>query len=188
MNKFNNITLKDWQNTNKPINEIIIGCSNPDKSDRSEKYNFPIGFHVGYLKNLSDKQKESIQIGEHKDLLLCAFTEVNDLNRRRHKKINRPNILINLKKNGFNNIHLKHNIYFNTLANYKFVISPEGNGVDCHRHYEALLCGCIPIIEDNIDMRRKYSGMPVLYTKDYSEINNNYLEKIYNKFINKKFK
>ena len=73
------------------------------------------------------------------------------------------------------------------MSNYKFIISPEGNGIDCHRHYEALLSGCIPIIEDNKHMRRKYSNMPVLYTKDYSEINEAYLLNKYNEFLNKKF-
>lgn len=37
--------------------------------------------------------------------------------------------------------------YFNSLSTYKFVISPEG--IDCHRHYEALLARCVPIIEHN---------------------------------------
>ena len=40
------------------------------------------------------------------------------------------------------------------LSKYKFIISPEGNGIDCHRHYEAILCGCIPIIEYNKDIEK----------------------------------
>ena len=54
-----------------------------------------------------------------------------------------------LTKNGFINLRLNAEDYFNSLKNYKFIISPEGNGIDCHRHYEALLSGCIPICEYN---------------------------------------
>ena len=31
---------------------------------------------------------------------------------------------------------------------HKFVFSAEGNGVDCHRHYEILLCKGIPILQE----------------------------------------
>ncbi len=65
------------------------------------------------------------------------------------------------------------------MPDYKFVISPEGNGIDCHRHYEALLAGSIPIIEHNPLTEEKYKGCPILYTTDYSEINEEYLLKKY---------
>jgi hypothetical protein len=71
------------------------------------------------------------------------------------------------------------------LPKYKFIISPEGNGIDCHRHYEALMAGCIPIIEDNELIREKYKGCPILYTKDYSEITKEYLESKYEEMKNK---
>jgi hypothetical protein len=54
-------------------------------------------------------------------------------------------------------------------------VSPEGNGIDCHRHYEALFSGCIPIIERNPLTEQKYSGCPILWTVDYSEITPDYL-------------
>jgi hypothetical protein len=31
------------------------------------------------------------------------------------------------------------------IGKYKFVVSPEGNGVDCHRHYECIGLGAIPV-------------------------------------------
>ena len=64
-------------------------------------------------------------------------------------------------------------------TSYKFVVSPEGNGIDCHRHYEALLAGCIPIMERNALIEEKYRGCPILYTDDYSEITPTYLNAKY---------
>ena len=45
----------------------------------------------------------------------------------------------NLNKN-FKSISYNSNDYFNNIGKYKFVASPTGNGLDCHRHYEAILC------------------------------------------------
>jgi hypothetical protein len=38
--------------------------------------------------------------------------------------------------------------YLNKISEYKFVLSLRGNGWDCHRHYEILLTGSIPVIEN----------------------------------------
>ena len=70
-------------------------------------------------------------------------------------------------------------IYNNSEISNKYIISPEGNGIDCHRHYEALLAGCIPIMEKNPLAENKYANLPILWTIDYSEINNEYLESKY---------
>jgi hypothetical protein len=40
--------------------------------------------------------------------------------------------------------------YLDNLANSKFVISPVGNGLDCHRSWEALACGAIPRDEKRV--------------------------------------
>lgn len=76
----------------------------------------------------------------------------------------------NLIKNGFSNNKLSYDCYFNSLKKYKFIVSPEGNGIGCHRHYEALLSGYIPICEYNPRTEEKYKNIPILYTKDYSDI------------------
>lgn len=63
-------------------------------------------------------------------------------------------------------------------AKHMFVISPEGIGMDCHRTWEALLLGCIPVIKkSNCD--EIYEGLPVWIVDDWSEFNSaNILEKI----------
>jgi hypothetical protein len=53
---------------------------------------------------------------------------------------------------------------------YAFVISPHGNGLDCHRTWEALVLGCIPIIKtSSIDIL--FQDLPVLIVSDWSDIN-----------------
>jgi hypothetical protein len=41
---------------------------------------------------------------------------------------------------------LNHRLYRRFIIDYQFIASPEGNGPDCHRTWEALLLGVIPIV------------------------------------------
>jgi len=45
--------------------------------------------------------------------------------------------------------------YLSLLAEYKAVLSPVGNGYDCHRHWESLAVGTVPLVmrNDSFDMR-----------------------------------
>jgi hypothetical protein len=49
------------------------------------------------------------------------------------------------------------------------------------------MAGCIPIMEDHPGIREKYKGCPILYTKDYSEITPDYLEKVYTEMADKEY-
>ena len=183
---YKNITLRDWQEMNKPINELIVQASIIDGSSRNEKFEFSIGMNHSYIR-LSPEKRQQSQIGKHDKLVLSAMQTRTDRRRRGSSNINRTIILNTITKNGIKNINLIPEIYFDTLGEYKFIISPEGNGIDCHRHYVAIISGCIPIIEENAFMRHKYRDLPILYTKNYSEITNEYLEKKYDEMIDKKY-
>jgi hypothetical protein len=171
----NNIyTLEEWQKLKKDTKDLIVQASSICGGDLWMP--FPIGMSWAYVKNFD--KNNSWQIGYHNTLVLCAINYRTD-SRRRQSGINRKIILDNLQKNGIENKILEASSYFSSLPSYKFIISPEGNGIDCHRHYEALLAGCIPIIENNDQIQEKYKGLPILYTTDYSEITLEYLEQKY---------
>lgn len=55
-------------------------------------------------------------------------------------------------------------------AECMFVVSPEGAGMDCHRTWEALLLGCIPIVKAN-PLSDMFAGLPVLTVQDWQEVN-----------------
>ncbi len=62
---------------------------------------------------------------------------------------------------------------------YAFVISPPGNGLDCHRTWEALALGCIPIVMRSgslLDLL--YESLPILLVDDYSVITEEALRNI----------
>jgi hypothetical protein len=176
------LTLGEWQQTYKDPKNFIVQASMQDGSDGWTI--FPIGMGYQYATHYGGSEKW--QIGSHQALVQCAISARTD-ERRRPFGLNRQMILFNLLMNGIVNRQVSGSQYFDELPSYKFVISPEGNGIDCHRHYEALMAGCIPIIEDNPIIREKYKGLPILYTRDYSEITREYLEQQYKEMLDKSY-
>lgn len=168
------MTLANWQTHYKDPKTLIVQASHPSGDDSWQS--FPIGMHYQYPSQVW--KGRSIQFGGHDSLVLCAMNPDTDQTRRPHGK-NRRSILTTLSSNGIHNERIPLTGFYDRLPQYKFIISPEGNGIDCHRHYEAILAGCIPIIERNPLIEEKYAGCPILYTDDYSEITPDYLIKTY---------
>lgn len=56
-----------------------------------------------------------------------------------------------------------------TMVNYKYVISPHGNGLDCHRTWESIALGCIPILKSS-PLDTMFEGLPVLIVKEWSDV------------------
>ena len=169
------MTLRQWQTTYKNPKSLIVSASPKDGSDSWQ--DFPIGMYYLYT---AQPDKLRIQIGQHSETLLCAIRTSPNNDTRTQIRIR---ILNTLLTNSFVNLCMNGSDYFSSLPNYKFVISPEGCGVDCHRHYEALLAGCIPIVQRNLLVEEKYRGCPVLFTDDYSEITEEYLQAKYAEMI-----
>jgi hypothetical protein len=65
--------------------------------------------------------------------------------------------------------------YYSDIAAHRFVLSPEGNGVDCYRTWEALYLGAIPIVMTSA-VTSAFGCLPILFTEDYSELSEEYLE------------
>ena len=60
----------------------------------------------------------------------------------------------------------------------KFVLSPPGNGYDCHRHFEALVLGAIPIfIRTPFMLSTVYAGFPYIELNNIDELTPELLNK-----------
>ncbi len=67
--------------------------------------------------------------------------------------------------------------YLMEMKHFKWVCSPKGNGADCHRTWEALYVGCIPIV-DNIDNFHEFSKeLPMILVDDWSTVTLEFLER-----------
>ena len=186
--------FKDWLDYPIDKEDIIYGCSDPAGHDRNN-YQIPLGCADNY-KYFAHKHNTSILTNHpllNTKLLFYNFSItdtrrkffINSLNMNRQTKTRQTfkrNLDIKYKMHGYPSEE-----YFKNIGKYKFVISPEGNGTDCFRHYEAWISKGIPIIEKNLFIAQKYRSLPILWTEDYSEINDDYLSKMYNIFLEKTF-
>lgn len=68
--------------------------------------------------------------------------------------------------------------YLLEMSRYKFVLSPQGNGLDCHRTWEALLMGAIPVMKTST-LDSLYEGLPVIIVQDWDDITEEFLERKY---------
>jgi hypothetical protein len=68
-------------------------------------------------------------------------------------------------------------------SKYSFVISPHGNGLDCHRTWEALILGCVVIVKTS-PLDNLYTDLPVLIVTEWSDITCELLQNTLLKFEN----
>jgi hypothetical protein len=110
------------------------------------------------------------------------FSLANDRFGQRKKSIKEiPNNLIVYNKNT-----TKRTLNWNLMKNYTFILSPFGNGMDCHRTWEALCLGCIPILNAP-NFKELFKNLPVLFVDNWKDINQELLDKTIEQFKNTNF-
>jgi hypothetical protein len=72
--------------------------------------------------------------------------------------------------------------YLEDLRAAAFVFSPPGAGRDCHRHWEALLMGAVPIVVQDNTNAKLFEGLPVWRVKSYGNISYEEVEKQHARF------
>lgn len=68
--------------------------------------------------------------------------------------------------------------YLLDMARCKFIISPHGNGLDCHRTWEALLVGTIPVVKKST-LDPLYANLPVIIVDKWSDVTEEFLNEQY---------
>ena len=146
----------------------------------------PIGIENKYwhrngyiLIRIIDKIKKSVVI--KKNRILFGFN-INTNHEKRYQAINV------LRKSKFadeikRKIHPKN--YFKLLNTYKFVASPEGNGPDCIRTWEAMLLNTVPVVTRSyLTDFFKQLGLPMLVIDKWTDINQLDDKLIQNTYLN----
>ena len=63
---------------------------------------------------------------------------------------------------------MKMEVYLQRLHSARFVESPPGIGEDCYRHYESMLAGAVPVVQNTMGKRLK--GFPRLSVASWSDV------------------
>jgi hypothetical protein len=72
------------------------------------------------------------------------------------------------------------------IIEYAFVVSPHGNGLDCHRTWEALVLGCIPIVKSS-GLDPIFEGLPVWIVDEWNEVTREKMNYIVSTFKTRSF-
>lgn len=90
-------------------------------------------------------------------------------------------VTVNMSSNGQN-----YENYIDNIYNHRFVICPQGNGIDTHRTWETLYLKSIPIEKRNIN-NQYYTDLPICFVDDWNEITEDFLNREYERIINTKW-
>jgi hypothetical protein len=84
-----------------------------------------------------------------------------------------------------NSIKVGFEEYLRNVSKSYFIISPNGNGIDCHKTWESLYLKSIPIVTNSINISF-YKDYPILIIDKWSDLKNISLdENLYNKIMEK---
>ena len=133
----------------------------------------PIGLeNFSYLRNGVPKDfSPANKVFQERGIqLLTAFTDSTNPVERRAARRSVSSLVGNLELQS----PLRPSEYRKLLRNTRFVLSPPGNGSDCHRTWEAIYSGAVPIV------KREYwpfshLELPVLVVEEWAEISNQLL-------------
>lgn len=165
---------------NIPNNVTKIWCQNYNFTETTKITSIPIGLER--VRWFPEQKKQEVlldKVGEDisRDYLIYMNFNVNTSPYRKQvydNLIKKPFINTEMVGNGGD-----YNNYLNNLKRHKFVVSPPGNGIDCHRNWEALYLGCIPVIINSQFSKNVYSNNKVLIVDDFDELTEDFLENKY---------
>jgi hypothetical protein len=160
-------------------NENLIKwfCTNPPQEKHEKIEWLPIGFE--------EKERE----GGNQEILKSFYKEYKWEDKKDRIYIPYHGSTFGTRKDNielvkmFSNVDVEENkldfvSYLNKMSEYKYVLSLRGAGWDCHRHYESILVGSVPIMDGGPIMKAFLeNNIPVFNISDIGSIS---FEKKYN--------
>lgn len=141
----------------------------------------PIGFeNTRWEKNFGTKtqwlENARYQISEPKSLVYLNCNQNTNVNERKNcyeESLRMGIVTIDLP-------NLTYPQYLDKIKEHMFVLSPRGNGLDCHRTWEILMMRRVPILKREGQLETLYRNMPVLFVDNWSDIYKINLKEIFN--------
>ena len=179
----NEFSKKDKKNYLKIIqdnkNIYKLYCVNFDLEQEHFKIKpIPLGIDYHTLSNkLTPIEQENKLISIYKSSIpfekrldLCySFFQFIMFNRHNKERYVAQDALDKVNFNVYQDKKIPREETWENMVKYKWIISPHGNGLDCHRTYEAIALGCIPVVKSStLDIM--YKDMPIIILNDWNEI------------------
>lgn len=179
-NEFSNKDNKNYIRLIENNNNIIgLYTQNYDLNQEHFKIKpIPLGIDYHTLSNkLTPIEQENKLISIYKSSIpfekrldLCySFFQFIMFNRHNKDRYVAQDALDKVNFNVYQDKKIPREETWENMVKYKWIISPHGNGLDCHRTYEAIALGCIPVVKSStLDIM--YKDMPIIILNDWNEI------------------
>ena len=172
-----------------PKNVIVWYTTNCDV-DNDKIKSIPIGLENSqWFTEIHKKNKMVLKLTEPKKFKNLVYVNFNiDTNKKERQECFDYFktqcscwVTIDNKKNGIDFDNYLDNIY-----NHKFVVCPDGNGIDTHRLWETLYMNSIPIVKRNINTIF-YEDLPICFIHNWDEVTEEFLVRSYIKIKTEKW-
>lgn len=108
--------------------------------------------------------------------ILCCFNNSGIYYRRRYGSVRNQWLDWIAGNSDVDTIISGNNLdYMRTMLHYDYVLSPDGIQPQCYRTFEALACGCIPVVRDDPVLRASLDGMPAIFVSESKHLTLDYL-------------
>jgi hypothetical protein len=151
----------------------------------------PIGLENDYVFNSIDKKNMLVRFSnERSSVIPSKMLYVNHNIGTNPSERNKPYRIFNTSSwstvehsGGFD--YQEH--YYSKILDHFFMLSPPGNGIDCHRTWEILYLKRIPILRKVGRLEELYSDLPVVFIDNYEDISEEFLVRKYEEILDKSF-
>lgn len=150
-------------------NMIAWFGTNPTRLSEANFFPIPIGL-------LRECPVELLEENVNKEYMLYMNMSIQK-EQSSALKIRERNVVFNLfswRKYCYTSPKKPFEEYLTDLKKSRFVLSPRGNGVDCHRTWEAIAMGSIPVVRSSF-LDPLFKDLPVLIVKNWGDAKRTYL-------------
>ena len=175
--KKDNYNYLTYIQNNKFITSVF--CQNYDLAFKHFKIK-PILLGIDYhsiSNKLSPLEQEAKLLNIYKNSLpfekrlnrTYSFFQFQMFNRHNRDRYVAKDALNKVNFNDYQKSKMNREDTWKKIVQYQWIISPHGNGLDCHRTYEAIALGCIPNVKTStLDLM--YKDMPIIILNDWNDI------------------
>lgn len=166
---------QNWVGKHSKVERIPIGIDYHSLRPSSKaKYAWSVPEQTSWgLKKMAIEQERQLMSiknsSSHEELK--AYANFQFLMWTRYGKIDRKDAIEQVPKElvFYEPAKTTRDVCWKNMGQCAFVLSPHGNGLDCHRTWEALCLGCIPIVKTS-GLDPLFVDLPVWIVQSWSDV------------------
>ncbi|CAF2512430.1 unnamed protein product [Rotaria sp. Silwood2] len=167
---------REYVNKLEDKNILAWYASNPNVRNHPKLFPIPIGlangrWKTGNLDTLKYGLEKYRKPWSKRTTLLYVNFNIDTNKKQRQEALSQAkkiqNVLIIRKR-------ILFKTYVEQIGNAKFVLSPPGDGLDCHRTWEALIMGAAPVVFSS-ELDPLFNNIPAVIVTQWSNLTENLL-------------